>query len=95
MTESENLRLLINISIEANSVDPDQTAPTGAVWSGSTLFAEELQKHFSKQQKQMIFEYFGALSVNKCEFQFLLCNARDFHESHALLSGSTKLLTLI
>ena len=23
----------------ANSVDPDQTAPTGAVWSGSTLFA--------------------------------------------------------
>ena len=24
----------------ANSVDPDQTAPEGAVWSGSTLFAE-------------------------------------------------------
>ena len=23
----------------ANSVDPDQTAPNGAVWSGSTLFA--------------------------------------------------------
>ena len=23
----------------ANSVDPDQTAPTGAVWSGSALFA--------------------------------------------------------
>ena len=23
----------------ANSVDPDQTAPQGAVWSGSTLFA--------------------------------------------------------
>ena len=22
-----------------NSVDPDQTAPIGAVWSGSTLFA--------------------------------------------------------
>ena len=22
-----------------NSVDPDQTAPEGAVWSGSTLFA--------------------------------------------------------
>ena len=26
--------------IHANSVDPDQTAPRGAVWSGSTLFAE-------------------------------------------------------
>ena len=25
--------------IVANSVDPDQTAPLGAVWFGSTLFA--------------------------------------------------------
>ena len=25
----------------ANSVDPDQTAPLGAVWSGSALFAQE------------------------------------------------------
>ena len=24
---------------KANSADPDQTAPIGAVWSGSTLFA--------------------------------------------------------
>ena len=24
----------------ANSVDPDQTAPLGAVWSGSALFTE-------------------------------------------------------
>ena len=29
------------LSIEANSVDPEQTAPIGAVWSGSTLFALE------------------------------------------------------
>ena len=28
-------------SIEANRVDPEQTAPIGAVWSGSTLFAIE------------------------------------------------------
>ena len=27
------------LSIEANSVDPERTAPIGAVWSGSTLFA--------------------------------------------------------
>ena len=26
----------------ANSVDPDQTAPIGTVWSGSTLFASIL-----------------------------------------------------
>ena len=25
--------------VYANSSDPDQTAPEGAVWSGSTLFA--------------------------------------------------------
>ena len=31
----------INISIEANIVDLDQAAPTGAVWSGSTLFVYE------------------------------------------------------
>ena len=29
------------LSIEANSVEPEQTAPIGAVWSGSTLFAIE------------------------------------------------------
>ena len=29
------------LSIEANSVDPEQTAPIGAVWSGSTLFSIE------------------------------------------------------
>ena len=28
-------------SIEANSVDPEQTAPIGAAWSGSTLFVIE------------------------------------------------------
>ena len=31
MTASENVCLLVNVSIEANSVDPDQIAPTGAV----------------------------------------------------------------
>ena len=29
------------LSIEANCVGPEQTAPIGAVWSGSTLFAIE------------------------------------------------------
>ena len=32
------LTLLTNIRIEANRVDPDQTAPIGAVCYGSTLF---------------------------------------------------------
>ena len=29
------------LSIVANIVDPEQTAPIGAVWSGFTLFAIE------------------------------------------------------
>ena len=29
------------LSIEANRVDPEQTAPIGADWSGSTLYAIE------------------------------------------------------
>ena len=35
------LTLLTHLSIEANRVDPDHTAPIGAVWSGSTLFVIE------------------------------------------------------
>ena len=29
----------------ANSVDPDQSVPSGAVWSGSTLFAYAILSH--------------------------------------------------
>ena len=36
-----NLRVFHQIDVNgiANSEDPDQTAPLGAVWSGSALFA--------------------------------------------------------
>ena len=30
----------------ANHVDPDQTAPSGAVWSGSTLFAYAISSKY-------------------------------------------------
>ena len=36
-TVQTQIRLLLEV---ANSVDPDQTAPLGAVWSGSALFAQ-------------------------------------------------------
>ena len=36
-----------NIQVWANSADPDQTAPKGAVWSGSSLFADPSQ-HFRR-----------------------------------------------
>ena len=34
-------KYLFNIGIEVNIVDPDQTAPIGAVWSWSALFVFE------------------------------------------------------
>ena len=36
---------------KTNIVDPDQTAPVGAVWSGSTMFASMLllNRHFQMQ----------------------------------------------
>ena len=52
----------------ANSVNPDQTAPIGAVCSGSTLFASILNRHlfaacnFNRQHFQMHF-FLGALRV--------------------------------
>ena len=39
------------LSIEANSVDPEQTAPMGAVCSGSTLFAIEASLTFQQTRK--------------------------------------------
>ena len=50
--------------MEENGVDPDQTAPTGAVWSGPTLFVIKLLKHFIRQQKRMTFIVIDALRVN-------------------------------
>ena len=38
----------------ANSVDPDQTAPLGAVWSGSALFAQaSLSKNLGSLQENI------------------------------------------
>ena len=56
----------------ANSVDPDQTAPIGAVCSGSTLFTPIMFSNvrqlfaaddFSRRHFQMHF-FLGALRVN-------------------------------
>ena len=50
------LKILANVSnlffIQANSVDPDQTAPRGAVWSGSTLFEKNTFEITSRWQSR-------------------------------------------
>ena len=40
----------------ANSVDPNQTAPLGAVWSGSALFA---QAYLSKNLGSLRYTFLG------------------------------------
>ena len=45
------------LSKEAISVDADQIAHTGAVWSGSTLFVKDASKTFQQTTKQMMFSY--------------------------------------
>ena len=50
--------------IQANNVDLDQTAPKGAVWSGSTLFAKMTFKITSKWQSTTIV-VIGVLRVNR------------------------------
>ena len=59
----------------ANSVGPEQTAPIGAVWSGSTLFASilnssvklgnYLQQTTSADNIFRCIFFLGALRVNK------------------------------
>ena len=41
----------------ANSVDPDQTAPSGAVWSGSALFACVILS------ETLVFEFLGLYHI--------------------------------
>ena len=44
--------------MKANSMDPDQTAPTGAVCSGSTLFVKGALKRFQQMKNQVTFDCF-------------------------------------
>ena len=46
----------------ANSVDPDQTAALGAVWSGSALFA---QAYLSENLGSLWYTYFFGLNEKK------------------------------
>ena len=52
----------------ANSVDHDQTAPEGAVWSGSTLFAiplSILRKNFMYRKKQNLNQKKNGIKCSK------------------------------
>ena len=46
-------------------MDPDQTAPTGAVRSGSTLFDQDASKTFQQTTKAGVFVVISALRTNR------------------------------
>ena len=48
-------------------MDSDLTAPTGAVWSGSTLFVYEASNILVDDKKTYIL-WLCALRIDKCEF---------------------------
>ena len=54
--------LLTNLSIEANSVDSDQTAPKEVVWYWSTLFVIDASKTVSRRLAQTTFVLIGPLN---------------------------------
>ena len=49
----------------AKSVDPDQTAPSEAVWSDSALFA------YAILSETLVFEILGHLQYSKYDFVIL------------------------
>ena len=61
-----------------NSVDPDQTAPIGAVFSGSTLFASIL--NLSSNVRQL----FAADDIFRCIF-FLALSGLTYEPIHMIL----------
>ena len=59
------LTLLTNLSIEAKSMDPDQTATIGAVIYGYKLFVIEASQTFQQTRKADDFVAIGALRVKR------------------------------
>ena len=59
----------------ANSVDPDQTAPIGAVCSGSTLFASIL--YLSVMLGNYLQQTTSADDIFRCIFASVFANSSD------------------
>ena len=72
----------------ANSVDPDQTAPLGAVWSGSALFA---QAYLSKNLGSLRYIWIKRLQVVQSTFQEKSLNKSLEKFSHFFLLNTNKI----
>ena len=70
--------------LQANSMDPHQTAPRAAVWSGSTLFEKWLLKS-QQMAKQMTVVVIGSLRLNflkRAHFTLYLILFLKFQQVH-------------
>ena len=75
----------------ANSVDPDQAAPLGAVWSGSALFA---QAYLSENLGSLC--YFQAATIPESlayvfKLRFSLRNSYWWHVQMIIIQSPSKL----
>ena len=61
----------------ANSVDPDQTAPPGAVWAGSALFA---QSYLSENLGKLRYNTFDHLSLFSSSSRKILIQGKCVNE---------------
>ena len=57
----------------ANSVDPDQTAPLGAVWSGSALFAQACLSENLGSLASKILSFPASIKGKKSVMQQRIC----------------------
>ena len=71
-------------------MDPDQTAPLGAVWSGSSRCVYEASNNLVDDKKHTFCDYALYVLLNVRS----VCIRLGFHEMHARLHGSKSVLTL-
>ena len=70
----------------ANSVDSDQTAPLGAVWSGSTLFAQTAAvlcpwaRHFTPRKYWLITQ--EAMAPSRYDWKIVDWDVKHQHKNY-------------
>ena len=74
--------------IQSNSRDPNQTAPGGAVRSGSTLFAKITFKNHKQMTKQTTIVVIGSLRVN------VVLHLLQIPRGHIWLEGDNKAVSV-
>ena len=82
----------------ANSVDPDQTAPLGTIWSGSALFVQPCLSENLGKSRYLVVSYCGELNAHFYSAASLKYHAPDTQHdttlSHIILTLGWPILAL-